>query len=243
MIGNFIYFFYDNDSILLYVGKTTGLKHRMYNHFSSQILELETWKKEINLENVVLFKCENLCDLDVYETYFINKYKPKYNRDKVYDCTLSFEPPYLEPIVFSLKKSDVEGNFYTLCKQVVENTASDVSAIYQKYPLIEEAIRKLGLDKIRALGYHATKIQYEIDDFDKKDKIKAAVYNQIEKGKFYSCKDIKITLGFIYTKLGIRRTAKASDITEYCEAKLCCKKMNNKSVKGYQIISTLLNYR
>ena len=236
MIGNFIYFFYDNDNTLLYVGKTTGLKHRMYNHFSSQILELETWKKEINLENVVLFKCENLCDLDIYETYFINKYKPKYNRDKVYDCNLSFEPPYLEPIVFSLKKSDVEGSFYTLCKQVVENVSSDVSAIYQKYPLIKEAIEKLGVDKVKALTYNPTRIQHEIDDFDKKDKIKAAVSTQIEKGKFYSCKDMKIALGFIYTRLGVRGTAKASDITEYCEAKLCCKKINDKSVKGYQIV-------
>lgn len=129
----------------------------------------------------------------------------------------------------------VDNSFYSLCKTAVEGRGN-IENIYEQFPLIKEAIEKLGVDKVKALTYNPTRIQHEIDDFDKKDKIKAAVSTQIEKEKFYSCKDMKIALSFIYTKLGVRGTAKASDITEYCEAKLCCKKINEKSVKGYQII-------
>lgn len=129
----------------------------------------------------------------------------------------------------------VDNSFYALCKTAVEGKGN-LEVIYEQFPLIKEAIEKLGASKIKALTYNPTRIQYEIDDFDKKDKIKNSVATQIEKEKFYSCKDMKLALGFIYTRLGIRKTAKASDIIDYCEeAKLCCKKINNKSVKGYQI--------
>jgi hypothetical protein len=129
----------------------------------------------------------------------------------------------------------VDNSFYSLCKTAVEGRGN-IGNIYEQFPLIKEAIEKLGVDKVKALTYNPTRIQHEIDDFDKKDKIKTTVSTQIEKGKFYSCKDMKIALGFIYTRLGVRGTAKASDITEYCEARLCCKKINDKSVKGYQIL-------
>ena len=160
---------------------------------------------------------------------------------QVYKDGLSINSYYSslnEVDVLSSTKLDIDylvnNSFYSLCKTAVEGKG-DLEAIYKQFPLIKEAIEKLGKERVKASGFNITKIQYEIDDFDKKDKVKTAVMKEIDKEKFYSCKDIKILLGYIYSRLGIRATAKASDILEYCNAKLCCRKINDKSVKGYQI--------
>jgi len=128
----------------------------------------------------------------------------------------------------------VNNSFYSLCKTAVEGKG-DLEVIYEQFPLIKEAIEKLGVERVKCLGFNNTKIQHEIDDYNKKDSVRTVVLKEIERDRFYSCKDIKIALGYIYTRLGVRATAKATDILEYCNAKLCCKKINDKSVKGYLV--------
>lgn len=128
----------------------------------------------------------------------------------------------------------VDNTFSSLCKTVIEGRG-DIDAIYLQFPLIKEAIETIGTDKIKALGYNPTKIQYALDDYNKKDKITKAVKDQIEINKFYTGKDMKIFLQFIYNKLGVRTTAKASDILDYCNAKSIFRKVDGKSVKGYLI--------
>ena len=93
----YIYFFYDSDKNLLYIGKSTSLLNRLETHLSKDSAKQNPWKASIDKKNVVVYKCNNSTDLDLYETYFINKYKPLHNRDKVYGQVSSFEFPYLEP--------------------------------------------------------------------------------------------------------------------------------------------------
>lgn len=95
-----IYFFYDTSKTLLYIGKTTNLRERIKHHLYPSVVENEPWKKEINIHDIIIYPCANKCDMDIYETYFINKYKPKYNRDKVYGVKPSFKLPYLEGIKY-----------------------------------------------------------------------------------------------------------------------------------------------
>ena len=94
----YIYIFLDNDENILYIGKTTQLRGRMLQHFYVEVVEKEIWKKQINLENIILFECKNATDLELYETYLINKYNPLHNKDKVFNNKPTFDLPYLEPI-------------------------------------------------------------------------------------------------------------------------------------------------
>lgn len=97
----YVYFFYDKKGILLYVGKTISISSRMSAHFSKSALETEFWKKDVDLSNIVTFKCTTKTDLDIYETYFINKLKPLYNVDKVFHSLPTFELPELDSTLYS----------------------------------------------------------------------------------------------------------------------------------------------
>lgn len=110
----FIYFFYDSVDTLLYIGKSTNLKSRLKNHFSPDSIKLDPWKQMVDKEKIVIYKCENPTDLDVYETYLINKYQPLYNKDKVFNYFLSFDLPKLEPYPF-LDTTNEKINLYNNC--------------------------------------------------------------------------------------------------------------------------------
>ena len=111
-VYNYIYFFYDSNNNLLYIGKTGNLINRLKCHFSKSNVELEPWKLEVDKNKIIIYRCKSDTDLEVYETYFINKYNPKYNIEKVFNDYLTFELPYLEPR--SLKEE------YEKAKEVVE---------------------------------------------------------------------------------------------------------------------------
>lgn len=98
MKGYFIYFFYDHSDKLLYIGKTTNITERMKQHLSTKSIEENTWKDSINRKNIILYECLSPTDLEIYETYFINKYHPIQNRSKYYKHPPSFDLPYLKPI-------------------------------------------------------------------------------------------------------------------------------------------------
>lgn len=67
----FIYKFY-NEGTLLYVGKTINIYSRFNSHKNSK-----DWFSEIT--HIHIGKCNNKIDMDIYELYYINKLKPKYN--------------------------------------------------------------------------------------------------------------------------------------------------------------------
>lgn len=97
----YVYFFYDKKGILLYVGKTISISSRMSAHFSKTAMKDEFWKKDVDLSNIAIHKCNTKTDLDIYETYFINKLKPLYNVDKVFHSLPTFELPELDSTLYS----------------------------------------------------------------------------------------------------------------------------------------------
>ena len=75
-----IYFMYNENKELMYIGKTIHLNSRVTDHLAgrthtSDICHNFNYIKYIEIDNEVL--------LDDYETYFINSYKPKLNVSKV----------------------------------------------------------------------------------------------------------------------------------------------------------------
>lgn len=75
-----IYFMYNENKELMYIGKTIHLNSRVADHLArrthtSDICHNFNYIKYIEIDNEVL--------LDDYETYFINSYKPKLNVSKV----------------------------------------------------------------------------------------------------------------------------------------------------------------
>lgn len=76
---------------VLYVGKTTNLRQRFSAHKS------EDMHKECY--TVEYIELENEADIEIYETYYINKWLPKYNKAKIYSLP-SFQMPEQEWKVF-----------------------------------------------------------------------------------------------------------------------------------------------
>lgn len=75
--GNFVYFMYDGENNLLYIGKSINLYNRMYLHFNPYTLKKETWKYDVSY--IKYYEYEQEKHMDFYEEYYINKLNPKYN--------------------------------------------------------------------------------------------------------------------------------------------------------------------
>ncbi|MBI6874652.1 GIY-YIG nuclease family protein [Clostridium aciditolerans] len=104
-----VYKIFDKNMVLLYVGKTADFLNRPKAHYN------DPWGNEI--DEIILAKCKSKTDMDIYETYYINKLKPKYNRAKVMD------EPYI-----SLPEFDTWLDYETECKKrILENEAKNES--------------------------------------------------------------------------------------------------------------------
>ncbi|MDM0973243.1 GIY-YIG nuclease family protein [Clostridium perfringens] len=76
-----IYFMYNQDKDLMYIGKSIHLNSRVANHLAGR-----THTDDIchNFKYIKYIEIDNEELLDDYETYYINIYKPKLNVSKVY---------------------------------------------------------------------------------------------------------------------------------------------------------------
>lgn len=80
---NYIYYFRNYKDEIVYVGKTNDLKRRMKEHFIKGHLD-----KECYLETSSIMFAEignSKYDTEIFETLMINKYKPKYNKEKKFN--------------------------------------------------------------------------------------------------------------------------------------------------------------
>lgn len=209
-----VYFLYDSSKNLLYIGKSIALKNRLMSHFSKSLIEKESWKKEVDKENIVIYHCSNDCDLELYETYFINKYKPKYNKDKVFTNAPSFDLPYLEPSIYIFKQKQVS-NFQTACEEYVVSKDSVDSSLFP--PLIPKAYELLGAKKLKAARYRKNEIERELANLNQLSDISISDLPDYKEGDILTKKQVKLTLQSIYDKLGLKKTAKASDLSQWFE--------------------------
>ena len=75
----FIYKFLDKEGNVLYVGQTTNLIRRLYTHFKITNCHLPS-KCYDNTEQILFAIVNDKKQADIYETYYIHKYKSKYNK-------------------------------------------------------------------------------------------------------------------------------------------------------------------
>lgn len=72
-----VYYFYDKYDCIIYIGKSKSFRSRFSAHRSGSYFFAHVVKAR-------LFEIESEVDRDIYETYFINKYSPQYNRGKMW---------------------------------------------------------------------------------------------------------------------------------------------------------------
>jgi excinuclease UvrABC nuclease subunit len=73
----YVYRFLNNQGDIIYVGKTNDMKRRMRQHFLRGHLPKECYKKT-NEVQYIKFKSE--LESSIYEIYYINKFKPIFNK-------------------------------------------------------------------------------------------------------------------------------------------------------------------
>jgi excinuclease UvrABC nuclease subunit len=77
-----IILFYNSIDDLLFVGKARKLRPRVKKHFEDTVSPIKQNRDEVY--KIAVCVVEDAMDREIYETYIINKYRAKYNVDKVF---------------------------------------------------------------------------------------------------------------------------------------------------------------
>ena len=94
--------------------------------------------------------------------------------------------------------------------------------IRNEEPLVIEAFARLGEEEIERLGYDKKKIKTALvkhSERTQREKIITLLQSRLQYGKDYPVEPLKKILQEIYDGLGIKLTASATDIKNYCEVK------------------------
>ncbi|MER2170395.1 MAG: nucleotide excision repair endonuclease [Psychrobacillus psychrodurans] len=77
-----IFFFYNKNDELLFVGKARKIRQRIKKHFEDNVSPMIKHRDEVYKISVCIV--EEAMDREIYETYAINTQKAKYNIDKAF---------------------------------------------------------------------------------------------------------------------------------------------------------------
>lgn len=105
-------------------------------------------------------------------------------------------------------------------------------------PLVVDAYNKLGEDKVKSLRYTKKAVEAALLNLDADNcneyKIAKVLSGSISVG-FISLADFKKELANTYKNLGIDKKVKSSDIENYFDCKATSKKIEGKTVRGYEV--------
>lgn len=192
-----------------------------------------------------IFKFDpNRVKLDLYN-FKITKcvYRLRVNMKKEYNKAGFIVSDYNNNTLAIKKVEDIELKFPDLVKNLEENKfeLGLEELIYEKYPFLREAIKKLGFERIKELKYSITKIKEELLKL-KGVSLEIKIFtllkanNKLSSGVFVSSADLKNIFNKVYNTLDIKKCAKGTDILDYYEVKETKHKINGKSTRGYVII-------
>ncbi len=102
-------------------------------------------------------------------------------------------------------------------------TSNELGIVLDQIPLTyKKYYETLGPARLRALSYDVTRIEkeYQAMLFDKDD-LKKSIYSNYQEGSKYLRNSIKEDLQKLYDSLNYTKKAKASDLEEYFETKIC----------------------
>lgn len=112
-----LYFFYNDDNELMYVGNSEHLLSRVRGHITGNE---HTGDIKHNFKKYRFAILEDAVDRDIYETWYINLWKPALNTAKVFTYyTQRFERQYNPAYV--KRKEEQEKEMYELKCRAIEN--------------------------------------------------------------------------------------------------------------------------
>lgn len=94
---NYVYYFKNSCNEIIYVGRTNNIKRRMKEHFVRGHLDKQCYEEVVEIMYAKVN--DSKYDTEICETLLIDKYKPKYNTEKVFAENFnktSFNLPELE---------------------------------------------------------------------------------------------------------------------------------------------------
>lgn len=103
----------------------------------------------------------------------------------------------------------------------------------EQHYVLADIFKQLPHDRIRANGYNITRIKREIMFNHSKSKISSEVKTTFMAGRIYTKEECKTMLQSIYDRLGLKNTAKASDLFNY----ISCREIKSYGVKYIQILN------
>ena len=106
-------------------------------------------------------------------------------------------------------------------------------------PLVKESYIMLGKAKVREMKYHQSNIRREIIKRNNKGvdyKIVALIEESMQPPKPIAVAEVKSKLQTIYDELGLKRTAKATDLNDWYEIKSVTKEIKGKNTACVMII-------
>lgn len=110
-----------------------------------------------------------------------------------------------------------------------------------RFKRFKEYINVLGVDRCKAMSYKFGDMDKELNvrSFDK-DKLRDKIYEIFKVGMSYTKSGIKSTLADLYKNLDYRATAKASDLRNYFDIKLCIMVgEGGKKINGFKILNKI----
>jgi hypothetical protein len=151
-----LYTLYDKDFNIIYIGKSVNIFDRVRGHVCGKT-HTKYFHKEISY--ICFFHTDSRTEQDIYETYLINIYRPKYNKDKVYnetpsqnqlksfgilDLKTSLKIKFVNFVVKLLKINRNMRIYDTVIEEICRNNKIDVFSIKDKqveYMLSEKGVK------------------------------------------------------------------------------------------------------
>jgi hypothetical protein len=96
-----------------------------------------------------------------------------------------------------------------------------------------------GIDTCKSVSYRAALLKDKLSDEIRETPLRKEIYNSFSLKSRYSLREIKKTLSKIYKKVGIIKTAKATDLKQYFNVSRIgiVDQSTGKRVNGYELIS------
>jgi hypothetical protein len=220
-----------------YPNVSVEIQNVLKSHYSKET-NCDTYLKVLG--DTLLFD-ENMIKIDLYN-FKVTKsmYKLRVNLSQEYKKNglgLLEQTSELNHVV----KINPKPNFKETILEVQKGDSDVYLAACKKYTFLKEAIEKLGFSGIESCGYQTTNIKrklVQMSNISEKSKIlnmlKTSSY--VYEGSFIPTKSAKSLIQDIYNTVGLKTTAKATDIGNFYHIKATTKSVNNKIVAGFVII-------
>ena len=165
-------------------------------------------------------------------------------------CTINANLSQADVVNYELQEFfniyDTLDTFYEklkfFCNYNFSDKTTEIIAIQQFDEQIRSYVLALGKEKVKALGYHKTKIEKELGIrlFNESD-LGNHIRNTFKPGEKYTLSDLKTKLGELYDTIGYQATPKANDILEYFDVKeySVYEKLvgSRRKIRGYELLS------